>query len=490
MKRFILTFLTLWCCFAIYSEVRTITLNYKPDEFYINPSYTNPYEMEIGSYSYICITESSDTTQPAIPMIIGPYQESMDDNEEYLSVTWNATETLLTDSIILAGNIIEVPIGSFSQSNDNVSSKYFEDTYPFVHLITGVDRFFGSKILQYAPYPFRYDAKNMKLYLLTDIELNFSFAKSAPIGDSYNAVTRATDMSFVKEGKTWICSQSYAKDGRVSGTHYKYIMQGDSTINGCEYKKVYIQNEQLYNDNACHYFAAVKEEGNKVYIIYDKESSPMLLYDWDIEPVESDEYKNCDWDTPLDGVLKYQYPALLYCTERDDEYTRDYYDEYITMYSFSFHFLDSIRPSDTPKQMYKKIGWMRDPFNIGRLYSDTYYHEGGVFYGHNLVACYEPDRPIYNYEWYENLYNTVDAVENVNTDASTLTLHRNGDVLTAVFPTAGMGEAITLYDATGRVVAVQPIREGATTVSINVANLPKGIYIARLNSGISAKTAK
>lgn len=68
-------------------------------------------------------------------------------------------------------------------------------------------------------------------------------------------------------------------------------------------------------------------------------------------------------------------------------------------------------------------------------------------------------------------------------------LHRSGDVLTAVFPTADAGEAITLYDATGRIVAVQPIREGATTVSINVATLPKGIYIAKLNSGASAKVA-
>lgn len=70
------------------------------------------------------------------------------------------------------------------------------------------------------------------------------------------------------------------------------------------------------------------------------------------------------------------------------------------------------------------------------------------------------------------------------------TLHRNGDVLIAVFPAAGAGEAITLYDATGRVVAVQPISEGATTASIDVANLPKGIYIARLNSGASAKVVK
>ena len=57
----------------------------------------------------------------------------------------------------------------------------------------------------------------------------------------------------------------------------------------------------------------------------------------------------------------------------------------------------------------------------------------------------------------------------------------------AVFPTASVGEAITLYDATGRVVATQAIRQGATTATIDVATLPAGVYIARHNSGATTK---
>ena len=59
----------------------------------------------------------------------------------------------------------------------------------------------------------------------------------------------------------------------------------------------------------------------------------------------------------------------------------------------------------------------------------------------------------------------------------------------AEFCTASVGEAITLYDATGRVVATQPIRTGTTTATIDVATLPAGVYIARLNSGATAKVA-
>lgn len=87
------------------------------------------------------------------------------------------------------------------------------------------------------------------------------------------------------------------------------------------------------------------------------------------------------------------------------------------------------------------------------------------------------------------VYRDLSDVNTAKNNISTLILHRFSDVVVALFPTAGVGEAITLYDAAGRVVAVQPIRKGATTTSINVANLPKGVYIARLNSGASEKIA-
>ena len=70
-----------------------------------------------------------------------------------------------------------------------------------------------------------------------------------------------------------------------------------------------------------------------------------------------------------------------------------------------------------------------------------------------------------------------------------LVIYNNGESLMAVFPTASAGEVITLYDATGRVVATQPIRTGDTTATIDITALPAGVYIARLNSGASAKVA-
>ena len=85
--------------------------------------------------------------------------------------------------------------------------------------------------------------------------------------------------------------------------------------------------------------------------------------------------------------------------------------------------------------------------------------------------------------------NGLSEVANKKIDFSTLTLHRQGDMLMAVFPAAEPGEAITIYDASGRVVAKQAIRAGATTAGIDASSLPAGIYIATLASGASAKVA-
>ena len=78
-------------------------------------------------------------------------------------------------------------------------------------------------------------------------------------------------------------------------------------------------------------------------------------------------------------------------------------------------------------------------------------------------------------------------VEKTKTEGKNLRTYLYNGTLTIEFPTASAGEAITLYDTTGRVVATQPIRTGATSATIDITTLPAGVYIARLNSGATAK---
>ena len=79
------------------------------------------------------------------------------------------------------------------------------------------------------------------------------------------------------------------------------------------------------------------------------------------------------------------------------------------------------------------------------------------------------------------------GVNKLTSAKNSLAIYIKENVLMAVFPTASAGETITLYDASGRVVAAQPIRTGATTATIDITALPTGVYIARLNSGATAK---
>ena len=125
---------------------------------------------------------------------------------------------------------------------------------------------------------------------------------------------------------------------------------------------------------------------------------------------------------------------------------------------------------------------------IGKTYSDSWIEGIGYTknnYDYELQCLFEEGELIYCADGAD--CKGLSDHANKKIDFTTLTLHRSGDALMAVFPTASTGETITLYDATGRAVAVQAVRQGATTATIDTTALPAGVYIARLNSGATAK---
>ena len=94
----------------------------------------------------------------------------------------------------------------------------------------------------------------------------------------------------------------------------------------------------------------------------------------------------------------------------------------------------------------------------------------------------------YGKEYFGTIENgSTQGVNKKTVDEYTITSTLEAGILTIHFPTVQADEAITLYDATGRAVATQAVRQGATTATIDVATLPAGVYIARLNSGATAK---
>ena len=137
-----------------------------------------------------------------------------------------------------------------------------------------------------------------------------------------------------------------------------------------------------------------------------------------------------------------------------------------------------------------KIVKIGEPYNDAWIEGIGYTRYSGIYTMSNnkagtLQCVFEKGELIYCAEG----ANCDGLSDNANEkiDITTLTLHREGDVLVAVFPVVGAGEAITLYDATGRVVASQPLRQGATTATIDISHLPQGIYIAHMDNGASCK---
>ncbi len=94
----------------------------------------------------------------------------------------------------------------------------------------------------------------------------------------------------------------------------------------------------------------------------------------------------------------------------------------------------------------------------------------------------------YHKEFMGTLENkSTQGINSPATDEHQIKTIIDAGILTVQLPYISLNETITLYDSTGRVVATQTVQQGATTATIDVATLPAGVYIARLNSGATTK---
>ncbi len=96
---------------------------------------------------------------------------------------------------------------------------------------------------------------------------------------------------FVQEGKVWEVERyrrSWLCDewGRVKTSRptefftCTYIMHGDTLVGGRVMKRVYRNDSGFYGDEDDHYFAAVREEGSRVFIVYADSVEEFCLYDF------------------------------------------------------------------------------------------------------------------------------------------------------------------------------------------------------------------
>ena len=100
--------------------------------------------------------------------------------------------------------------------------------------------------------------------------------------------------TFIADGKTWECE-------RDDGKAYSYTIEGDTVIGVAAYSKLYLIRQGEHK-----YFAALREDGRKVYMLCAGEEREVLLYDFGLKP--QDKLKINGWDISIYSDW------LTYCT--------------------------------------------------------------------------------------------------------------------------------------------------------------------------------
>ena len=124
---------------------------------------------------------------------------------------------------------------------------------------------------------------------------------------------------FAQDGKTWVARMGYTPEDE-----YYNKISGDTLINGEHWKKVYNSTCGFEWAEFISYYAAVRDEGKRVYAIARGSKKPRLLYDFNLKVgdfircgIEGNAFGCLLDNEPLDSLLGFPLSAYLY-VERID----------------------------------------------------------------------------------------------------------------------------------------------------------------------------
>lgn len=150
---------------------------------------------------------------------------------------------------------------------------------------------------------------------------------------------------FAQEGKTW-----EAREGMIMENIYGNCIDGDTLIDGENWKKVY--NYHGFPEFNYSYYAAIRDVGTKVYAIAKGSSRPRLLYDFGLKEgqtvrcgVEGNAF-GCllDADEKPDTLLGFEFASSLWWPlQSQHAFVTSCYVDKTLIFGFSDFYMSSMQ---------------------------------------------------------------------------------------------------------------------------------------------------
>ena len=277
----------------------------------------------------------------------------------------------------------------------------------------------------------------------------------------------------LEENKTWDVEMIalnvwYPPNGDPCG--YRYVINGDTTINSILYKKIYISSV-LYGFPSPHMtiinelneFAREDTLGKKIFSRYPSDTTETLIFDFNLNV--GDTFTNCGQSFPQNKAIVDSLSTIVIA---DGSVRKIIHFSPINFYvgAGSLYFIEGIGSTQGFLSPFQDDFESNESLNCVKLNDTTLYSGGQGYWG--LGSC---------------IFNLTTAVKEINTDYSFFKIYPNPNNGEQVSIVGDNIKTIDILNLQGQLI--KTIEASTNEVLINLENQAKGIYFvkARFKNG-------
>lgn len=195
MKRYISTIFLFFLVFGILSGQmeKSYSIHFEEKDFFSRDTAGITHLFSLKSVG--CIW--GDTLSPKLPYFA--INILVASSDEFVDYSYSTVETLFNTDVLIAPNPNPLPTNRFSMNIERTDVKYDKEVYPQTNVeYTGTHLMDGYKFLSFIVCPFRYVAKDKKLYFEEDIIIKLELKHIAGHRSSENGYVGGNMMETVK----------------------------------------------------------------------------------------------------------------------------------------------------------------------------------------------------------------------------------------------------------------------------------------------------